>query len=353
MTTFVLAVVIGVVIIVAAIFIVGQRMLIELNKATLESTGKNKKEVESSVKNMLDDNQKLLAQITRNLERQLDINRKDVGDIKNQNAAIREQLEITSKVTEGLHASTEGLKNLLSNNRLRGDWGEQIAEDLLIAAGFVEKLNYIKQSVNSSGRPDFTILLPEGYKLNIDAKFPFDDLFAYQAADNNEDKKKALRNFKESVKNKIKDISDKGYINPEEQTLDFVIMFIPNEMIFSFIYETVPDITQFAIKNKVILAGPYGFTAVLRMVQQAHRSFHHEKNLMKILGLISKFQEEYEKFGSSLSKLGKQIETTMGTFNEVETTRSRQLTKVVNQISEHTLSSIESGHDEQPKQIVE
>lgn len=349
MVSLIVAIVIGVVIIIAAIFIVGQRLLIELTKANSESSSKNKKEVETSVKNMLDDNQKLLDQITRNLEKQLDINRKDVGDLKTQNAAIKEQLEVTAKVTEGLQVSTEGLRSLLSNNRLRGDWGEQIAEDLLIAAGFVEKLNYTKQSVVEGGRPDFTILLPDGFKLNVDAKFPFDDLINYQEAETKEEKKRALNNFREAVKNKIKDISTKGYINPEDQTLDFVIMFIPNEMIFSFIYEKVPDITNYATQNKVMLAGPYGFTAVLRLVQQAHRSFHHEKNLMKILGLISKFQEEYERFGASLDRLGKQIETTKNTFIEVEGTRNRQLTKVVKQISEHTTT--ETDPNKSPKFI--
>ncbi len=274
------------------------------------------------------------------------------GILKAQNAAIRQQMESTAKITEGLQVSTEGLRNLLSNNRLRGDWGEQIAEDLLLAAGFVEKLNYTKQSANDDGRPDFTILLPDGYKLNVDAKFPFDDLIAYQEASTAETKKKALNDFRTAVKNKVKEISTGGYINPEEQTLDFVIMFIPNEMIFSFIYEKVPDINQFANERKVILAGPFGFTAVLRLVLQAHKNFHHEKSLMQILGLIAKFQEEYEKFGGSLEKLGKQLETTKDTYIEIEGTRARQLTKVVRQISEHSGASLTASRQDNPGQMI-
>lgn len=322
--------------IVAAVYFFGQKFILQLTQANEVQRKGNKEEIESGVKGILSDHNKLLGQTIKGLEKQLDTARKDAGSLREQNAAIREQLANTAKITEGLQTSTEGLKNLLSNNRLRGDWGEQIAEDLLLAAGFVEKLNYVKQTTAGSGRPDFTILLPDGYKLNVDAKFPFDDLITYQESESADEKRRTLSNFRTTVKNKIRELSSKDYINPEDQTLDFVIMFIPNEMIFSFIYEKVPDINQYANARKVILAGPFGFTAVLRLVLQAHKNFHHEKSLIQIIGLISKFQEEYGKFGSALDKLGKQIDTTKNTFSEIEGTRSRQLTKVVRQISEHS-----------------
>ncbi|MGH7142239.1 MAG: DNA recombination protein RmuC [Candidatus Saccharimonadales bacterium] len=339
----VLCIVLGVALIITAIYFFGQKMLLSLTNANNTQRSKNQNEIESGVKGILGDNQKLLEQITKGLEKQLESNRRDVGDLKVQNAAIRQQLENTAKITEGLQVSAEGLRNLLSNNRLRGDWGEQIAEDLLLAAGFVERLNYTKQTVTMNGRPDFTILLPDGYKLNVDAKFPFDDLIAYQEAETSEAKKQSLNSFRTAVKTKVKEMSERDYINPEKQTLDFVIMFIPNEMIFSFIYEMVPDINQYANERKVVLAGPFGFTAVLRLILQAHKSFHHEKSLIQILGLIDKFQGEYEKFGESLERLGKQIDTTKNTYIEIEGTRARQLTKVIQQISDHTEPSLASS----------
>jgi len=339
----ILGVLVGTGLVIAAIYFFGQKFILELTKTNSEQRKGNKEEIESGVKGILENHNKLLSQTIQGLEKQLDNTRKDAGNLREQNAAIKEQLENTAKITEGLQVSTEGLKNLLSNNRLRGDWGEQIAEDLLLAAGFVEKLNYTKQTATTGGRPDFTILLPDGYKLNVDAKFPFEDLISYQSAKTSDEKRKALASFRTTVKGKVKEISSKDYINPENQTLDFVVMFIPNEMIFSFIYEKVPDINQYANERKVILAGPFGFTAVLRLILQAHKNFHHEKGLIQILGLISKFQDEYEKFGGAMEKLGKQIETTKNTYMEVEGTRNRQLTKVVRQISEHSETTLASG----------
>ncbi len=329
------------------IYVFGKNMLISLLSSHETARKGSKEEIESGVKSMLENNKQAIEQIVVSMEKQLKESRREVVDLKGQNSAIREQLVNTAKVTEGLQISTESLKNLLANNRLRGDWGEQVAEDLLLAAGFVEKVNYVKQTSSGEGRPDFTVLLPDGSKLNVDAKFPFDDLIVYQEAKTEADKKRALNNFRMAVKTKIKDITSKDYINPEDQTLDFVIMFIPNEMIFSFIYEKLPDINQYCNERKVVLAGPFGFTAVLRLVLQAHKNFRYEKGLQQILGLIAKFQEEYGKFGESLERLGRQLETTQKTFLEVEGTRSRQLTRVVDQIGEHShREQLASGQDE-------
>ena len=342
-------IIVGILVIVAVIYFFGQKFLLQLTQSNEAQRRNSKAEVESGVKEILENNSKILAQITKGLETQLEHSRKDVGDLKTQNAAIREQLEASTKATQGLQTSTEGLKNLLANNRLRGEWGEQVAEDLLLAAGFVEKLNYIKQKSSGEGRPDFTILLPDGYKLNVDAKFPFDDLLKYQEAEDGAEKNRALRAFSAAVKQKIRDVTSNDYIDPENQTLDFVIMFIPNEMIFSFIYEKLPEIQQYSNERKVILTGPFGFTAVLRMILQAHKNFHHEKGLMEILGLIAKFQDEYERFGESIEKLGRQIDTVKSTYLEVEGTRSRQLTRVVRQISEHSHNRVETVEKERPK----
>ncbi|MGH7237194.1 MAG: DNA recombination protein RmuC [Candidatus Saccharimonadales bacterium] len=320
----------------AAFYVLGQKFSLQLSKTNEKQRKDNKQEVESGVREILDNHQKLLAEITRSLEKQLENSNREVGNLKNQNAAIKEQLVNNAKITEGLQVSTEGLRRLLSNNKLRGKWGEQVAEDLLLAAGFVEKVNFVKQTSSGEGIPDFTILLPDGSKLNVDAKFPFDDLMAYQEANTDAARNEALNNFRASVKTKVKAITSKDYINPAANTLDFVVMFIPNEMIFSFIYEKLPDINDYCNERKVVLAGPFGFTAVLRLVLQAYKNFKYEKGLQQIFGLISKFQTEYEKFGENFERLGKQLDTVQKTYLEVEGTRARQLTKLVNQISDYS-----------------
>lgn len=339
----VVAIIVAALIIGMFTYFIIQHQMLRLIEAHDKQRKGSKEEIESGVRGLLDSNQKLLDATVKNLQRELKTSREQIGSLKDQNAAIREQLANTAKITEGLQTSTEGLKKVLSNNQLRGNWGEQTAEQLLMAAGFVEKVNYTKQTSSGEGRPDFTVLLPDGSKLNVDAKFPFNNLLAYQEAKTPATRKEAMTNFKKDVQNKVNQISSKDYIDSEKNTLDFVIMFIPNEMIFSFIYEKLPELNEYSNQRKVVLAGPFGFTAVLRLVLQAYRNFGYEKGLQEILGLITKFQTEYEKFGESMERLGKQLDTAQNTYLEVEGTRHRQLTKVVDQISNKSQLDLDEG----------
>lgn len=334
--TIVAAMAIGFAIIYALLRSAFNQSLLKLHEKSEEKSTKHKSDTESGVKELLSSNKDQIDLIVREIKSQLKDSRSEVQNLKQQNSALQKQLTQAVEVTQSLQTSTEGLRSLLSNNRLRGEWGEQVAEELLMGAGFVEGQQYTKQTTTQEGRPDFTIMLPDGTSLNVDAKFPFDDLVAYQESEGGEEKKQALKRFETAVKNKIREVTSKDYINPEAQTLDFVVMFIPNEMIFSFIYDKLPHLNQHATDKNVVMIGPFGFTALLRMVLQAHRNFRYEKGLQEILGLIEKFRSEYEKFGTSFEKLGNQLETTRKTFAQIETTRHNQLTRVVDKISEHT-----------------
>lgn len=313
-----------------------EKFLAQLYEKSEELREKNKDEVNSAVKEMLEGNKKQIDLIIRELRDQIKDGQEKTESLAKQSTSIEKQLKQSNDLAKELHTSTEGLKNLLANNRLRGEWGERVAEQLLIGAGFVEKVHYLKQKATKDSRPDYTILLPDGEKLNIDVKFAYDHLQAYQNATSDIDRKKHLKNFETSIKNKIKEITSRDYINPEAGTLDFVIMFIPNEMIFSFIYEKLPNIIDLSTKKRVMMTGPFGFTALLRLVLQSYKNFRYERGLRNILGLIDKFREEYAKFGEKMEVLGQQIERTKKTYHEVEGTRSRALTRVVDKIDDYS-----------------
>lgn len=261
-------------------------------------------------------------------------------------SALENELKSYKEITGDLKVSTEKLKELLSNNQMRGAFGEQIAEDLLQMAGFVIGQGYSKNEsqTTESTRPDFTIFLPDQTKINIDVKFPYASLVKYVEANDRTTKEKYLRDFKQDVKNKIKQVCTREYINPEEKTVDFVILFIPNEMIFSFIYDKMNEIWEEAMKKKVILAGPFSFTAILRMVKQAYTNFRYQENLQHIIGLIQKFDSEYQKYSGAVDTLGERIASASRQFDTVANTRNRQLTSVIDKIKSQNI--IEENTDD-------
>jgi len=252
-------------------------------------------------------------------------------------SALKQELEGHRKITEQLSVTTEGLKNVLSNNQLRGKFGEQIAEDLLRMSGFVNEVDYLRNKKQQDGRPDFSVLLPDGIKINVDVKFPYANLQRMSETKDEGARLELLKAFKIDVKAKIKQISTREYINPADNTVDFAIMFIPNEMIFSFIYENMHDIWSEGMKQKVIFAGPFSFTAILRLIRQSYSNFKYQKNIYKIINLINSFEEEFKKYNEEFQKIGIKIGDLSVQYDKVNSTRTRQLVRTVEKIkSEET-----------------
>lgn len=256
-------------------------------------------------------------------------------------SSLQEELKNYKQITGELKNSTEGLKRLLSNNQERGRFGEQVAENLLKMSGFVIGTDYVynKEQGNVDTRPDFTIFLPDKTKINIDVKFPYSALVKYTEVEGKLEKEQHLKQFTTDIKQKIKQVTTRDYINPEDRTVDFVVMFIPNEMIFSFIYEKLNDTWEDAMAKKVIMAGPFSFTAILRMVKQAYSNFRYQENLHHIIGLIQNFDKEYQKYSKEVDILGNRISSASKQFDQVSITRNRALVKIIDQIKNEKIQA--------------
>lgn len=278
-----------------------------------------------AIKTLVDEIRLQLKETDRNM-------RKSDEDRISSFSAIQKELEQHKQLASELKGSTDDLKNILSNNQARGQFGERIAEDLLKMAGFVINHDYFVQTAASDGRPDFTLVLPDKTKVNIDVKFPYQSLQKYTEAKDKDEKKRHLDQFQRDVKEKIKQIASRGYVNPDDNTVDFAIAFIPNEMIFSFIYENFNDIWEEAMNKKVVLAGPYSFVALLRLVKQAKNNFQMQSGMQNVIQLVQKFKQEYSKFSDELDTLGTRLDSTSKQFQVVSSTRSRQLGRVMDQI---------------------
>jgi DNA recombination protein RmuC len=249
-------------------------------------------------------------------------------------SALKNSLEEYKKVTEQLSVSTEGLKKALSNNQVRGQFGEQVADELLKMAGFVRGIDYEfnKEQAGSETRPDFAVFLPDGTRINVDSKFPYSNLQKMSEAESKEQKMEYHKLFVQDVKEKIKQVTNRDYINPEDKTVDFVILFIPNEMIFSYIYDKMPEVWQDAMSQKVILAGPFTFTAILRMVKQSYDNFKIQQNIYGVIQHVKGFEKEWDKFSDSFEKVGGRIQALQKQYEEVEGTRYRQLQRSIDKV---------------------
>ncbi len=248
--------------------------------------------------------------------------------------AVENEIRNTAAQTLKLQNTANELKAALAGTKARGQWGERMAEDVMNLLGLKEGINYIKQkAVDASGSiPDFTFMLPQGQKVNMDVKFPLSNYLKYLETEATSDKENHRKLFLKDVKNRIKEVTGRNYVNPDQGTVDYVIVFIPNEQVFSFINEQDDSILDEALKNKVILCAPMTLFAVLAVMRQAVVNFRLEKATGEMASLFGQFNKQWTAFVGSFDKLGKKIEETQSEFQSLRSTRVNQLEKPLNRI---------------------
>ena len=249
---------------------------------------------------------------------------------------LANQLKSTAEQTGKLQETTSQLRTALASSKVRGQWGERMAEDVLRMAGFVEGINYRKQkTLETVGtRPDYTFLLPQDLTVNMDVKFPLDNYMRYLDADGETDKERHKNQFIKDVRGRIKEVTTREYINPAENTVDYVIVFIPNEQVYAFINENDSSVLDEALKHKVILCSPITLYAVLAVIRQAVDNFNLEKTAAQIMSLLGTFNKQWVNFLKSLEKMGKKIEEAQNEFNVLTSTRRNQLERPLRQIED-------------------
>jgi DNA recombination protein RmuC len=247
---------------------------------------------------------------------------------------IKAGLTRAATETDRLQSTTADLRKILANPAARGQWGERMAEDVLRLAGFLEGVNYLKQASaeGSATRPDFTFLLPRDLKVNMDVKFPFSSYLAYMESTGAADREQHRRQFIRDVRARIKEVTARDYIDVADGTLGYVLLFIPNEGIYSFIHECYRTVLDEALEMRVIVCSPFTLYAVLAVIRQAVDNFTLERTSNRMLELMVGFNKHWQEYVRSFDILGKRIAAVQTEFERLTTTRKssldRQLQKV-------------------------
>ena len=245
-------------------------------------------------------------------------------------------LRTAAEQTAKLQDTANHLRQALVSTKARGLWGERMAEDVLQLAGFVEGVNYLRQKAleGAGSRPDYTFQLPQGRKVNMDVKFPLNSYLRYLETENDMERDVQKGQFLRDVRNRLKEVTTRDYINPEDETLDYVLVFIPDEQVYAFINQNDPGIIDEALRNKVILCSPFTLFAILAIIRQAMDNFSTAKAANDMLRLIGGFNKEWEKFRESMDKMGRKLEDARDEFQKLSTTRRNKLERPLQKIED-------------------
>jgi DNA recombination protein RmuC len=306
---------------------------IKLAEEKLKSqTIEGKRELEGK-KELIDQNIEAIGKTIAEVQRKIEEVGKTSGEKFTEVATlIKKHEEVTFKLKD----TTDHLRHALASSKKRGEWGERMAEDIIRLIGMVEGINYIKQKTleHSAGRPDYTFLLPNKLKINMDVKFPMENYQHYLEAQSEHDRKRFKDELLKNTKIMIRQVTTRDYINPAENTVDYVIVFIPNEQVYSFINEADTTIMDEALRQKVILCSPFTLYAVLAVIRQAVENFNLEQTASEILKLLSEFAKQWDAYKEKFRLMGERLDAAKKEYDALVTTRSNMLERPLKKIDE-------------------
>ena len=131
-------------------------------------------------------------------------------------------------------------------------------------------------------------------------------------------------------------MAGRAYINPAEGTVDYVLLFIPNESIYGFINQEDTELIDFALGKKVLLCSPLTLYAMLSLIYQATRNFAMEEKATEVMNLLNAFRQQWEKYVEVMDKMGRSLDTAKKDYDTLVLTRTNQLEKPLRKIEEIT-----------------
>jgi len=247
---------------------------------------------------------------------------------------IKSLQELNKQITEEASNLTRALKG---DKKMQGNWGEVILERVLERSGLRKGIEYDTQGSyrddnNQLLRPDVVVHLPDSRNLVIDSKV---SLLAYQQFATEEDdtaRAEALKQHIEAVRNHIRSLSEKDYSQLHGlHSPDFVFLFMPIEPAFVAAFQQDENLFAEAFERKIIVVTPSTLLATLRTVENIWRYERQSQNAKLIAERAGAVYDKLRVFVEAMEKLGGQLHTAQGTYDNAMNTLTRGRGNLISQ----------------------
>ncbi len=246
-------------------------------------------------------------------------------------ASLKQQLQQLAESQVQLSKTTGSLVQALRAPQVRGQWGEMQLRRTVEMAGMINYCDFEEQaSVETSDgqrqRPDMIIRLPNERVVVVDSKVPLAAyLDALQSEDPDHQKERMVAHARH-IRDHIKGLSAKSYWTQFDNAPEFVVLFIPNETIFSAALEQDPELIELGVLNKVILATPTTLIALLKAIAYGWQQEAIAREAKDIAALGKELYERVSVVTGHFTKLGKSLDQSVGCYNKaVSSLESRLL----------------------------
>lgn len=290
--------------------------------------------LEDKSRRFTETNRENIEKILQPLNKDIEEFRKKVDETYHKEATERTVLE--RKIAElvqlnnQIRADAVNLTNALKGNtKTQGDWGEMILERILENSGLTKGREYFIQETlkdvasrtlhgdtGSSMRPDVIIVYPDDRKVIIDSKVSLTAYVGYCNAENDVVRETALKAHLQSVRKHIDELSEKNYCVREAGTLDFVMMFIPNEASYVLAMQTDPVLWNEAYRKRVLLLSPANLIVSLKLTADLWSREYQSRNAQEIADRGAKLYDKCVAFLESFTTIGDSLRKTQDVYDQ-------------------------------------
>lgn len=249
-------------------------------------------------------------------------------------ASLEKAIEDLMKRTQDIGNDANNLAKALKNeSKTQGNWGELILENILEKSGLTEGEHYEKQSAikDSKGNsvfhdetgsrliPDIVVHYPDNKDLIIDSKVSLTAFVDYCNAVDENEKAIALKRHLISLRNHYKELQKKNYssyIKSPRISLDYVVMFVPNESAMQLALYEDASLWRDAFENGVFITSEQNLLALLRMIQMAWSQVKQARNQQEVFDAVNRLLNRVGEFLKRYDELGRKIEGLQMSFDD-------------------------------------
>lgn len=273
--------------------------------------GERLKSLQNDGAHDLEKRQLAISDMVKPLQKHLEMLGSTVEQIRGTDQVLKDEIKFLTR-------ETAKLSGALRDPTAQGHWGEYILEGVMEHSGLIKGVHYVTQeSLSTAHRPDAIINLTGGLKIVVDAKTPLTDFTAMLEQNLSADENDVIiRKLAAQVRSHVLALSKKGYWeNLENEGVDFTVLFLPSEPLFSMALRGDPGLVDLAASKNIILASPTLMMALLRVVKMGWRQADLAENARAISEQGSILYQRLVTFADHLSRVGKGLSGALDSYN--------------------------------------
>lgn len=234
---------------------------------------------------------------------------------------LQQQIVAVAEASSKLTLTTGNLSSMLSNSKARGRWGEVQLHRVAELAGMSEFCDFTEQSEaqinDGKRRPDMIVNLPSGRVIVVDSKVPMDSFIAAHEATDEAARKTHFANHASALKSHVRQLSTKNYFDGYSGSPEFVVLFLPNEAIYSTALEYDNALIEYGAENNVILATPTTLIALLKAAAYGWRQETLAKEVDEVGKLGKELYDRVVTMTDHIVSLGNALDNSVKHFNNM------------------------------------